>query len=148
MINTFYSDLLEKSRVIKQAPGERSYHIFYQIYSDAVKGLREKLFLTRPIKEYTFVSQAEVTIDGVDDKEEMLITDEAFDIMKFTATEKSELFAITAGIMHMGELKFKQRPREEQAELEEGKGKLWIFKKTNVSKFEFRRRVGLQALLR
>ncbi|ULT86008.1 hypothetical protein L3Y34_006002 [Caenorhabditis briggsae] len=113
--------LLEKSRVIKQAPGERSYHIFYQIYSDAVKGLREKLFLTRPIKEYTFVSQAEVTIDGVDDKEEMLITDEAFDIMKFTATEKSELFAITAGIMHMGELKFKQRPREEQAELEDGK---------------------------
>lgn len=116
-------DLLEKSRVIKQAPGERSYHIFYQIYSDAVKGLREKLFLTRPIKEYTFVSQAEVTIDGVDDKEEMMITDEAFDIMKFTETEKSELFAITAGIMHMGELKFKQRPREEQAELEDGKGK-------------------------
>ncbi|CAI5453487.1 unnamed protein product [Caenorhabditis angaria] len=113
--------LLEKSRVIKQAPGERSYHIFYQIYSDAIKGMREKLHLTRPIKEYTFVSQAEITIDGVDDKEEFMLTNEAFDIMKFSATEKSELFAITAGIMHMGELKFKQRPREEQAELEDGK---------------------------
>ncbi|KHJ78370.1 hypothetical protein OESDEN_22009 [Oesophagostomum dentatum] len=41
--------------------------------------------------------------------------------MKFTPKEKDELFAITAGIMHMGELKFKQRPREEQAELEDGK---------------------------
>ncbi|KAE9414726.1 hypothetical protein Angca_002787, partial [Angiostrongylus cantonensis] len=113
--------LLEKSRVIKQAPGERCYHIFYQIYSGAVKGLKEKLMLDRPIKDYHFVAQAETTIDGVDDKEEMLITDEAFDIMKFSQQEKDELFAITAGIMHMGELKIKQRPREEQAELENGK---------------------------
>ncbi|KHJ86109.1 myosin head, partial [Oesophagostomum dentatum] len=113
--------LLEKSRVIKQAPGERCYHIFYQMYSGAVQGLKERLMLTRPLKEYHFVAQAELTIDGVDDKEEMRITDEAFDIMKFTPKEKDELFAITAGIMHMGELKFKQRPREEQAELEDGK---------------------------
>lgn len=35
----------------------------------------ERLMLTRPIKEYHFVAQAETTIDGVDDKEEMLITD-------------------------------------------------------------------------
>ncbi|VDM62063.1 unnamed protein product [Angiostrongylus costaricensis] len=109
------------SRVIKQAPGERCYHIFYQIYSGAVKGLKEKLMLDRPIKDYHFVAQAETTIDGVDDKEEMLITDEAFDIMKFSQQEKDDLFAITAGIMHMGELKIKQRPREEQAELENGK---------------------------
>ncbi|KAJ1347644.1 MYSc [Parelaphostrongylus tenuis] len=77
--------------------------------------------LDRPIKDYHFVAQAETTIDGVDDKEEMLITDEAFDIMKFSQKEKDDLFAITAGIMHMGELKMKQRPREEQAELENGK---------------------------
>ncbi|CAJ0592060.1 unnamed protein product [Cylicocyclus nassatus] len=113
--------LLEKSRVIKQAPGERCYHIFYQLYSGAIEGLKEKLMLTRPIKDYHFVAQAEVTIDGVNDKEEMLLTDEAFDIMKFTQKEKDQLFAITAGLMHMGELKFKQRPREEQAELEDGK---------------------------
>ncbi|VDN34441.1 unnamed protein product [Cylicostephanus goldi] len=67
--------LLEKSRVIKQAPGERCYHIFYQLYSGAIQGLKEKLMLTRPIKDYHFVAQAEVTIDGVNDKEEMLLTD-------------------------------------------------------------------------
>uniref|UniRef100_A0A914Q4Q7 Myosin motor domain-containing protein n=1 Tax=Panagrolaimus davidi TaxID=227884 RepID=A0A914Q4Q7_9BILA len=111
--------LLEKSRVIKQAPGERSFHIFYQIMSDAIKDLKKKLHLIRPIRDYHFVSQAEVTIDNVDDKEEMLITDESFDIMKFTADEKFDLFAMTGAIMHLGEMKFKQRPREEQAECED-----------------------------
>lgn len=35
----------------------------------------EKLFLTREIHDYRLISQAEVTIDGVNDKEEMQITD-------------------------------------------------------------------------
>ncbi|KAI1730163.1 myosin head (motor domain) domain-containing protein [Ditylenchus destructor] len=113
--------LLEKSRVIKQAPGERSYHIFYQIMSDSMKDLKQKLFLDRSITDYRFVSQAEVTIEGVDDREEMQVTDESFDIMKFTELEKFELFSLAAAIMHMGEIKFKQRPREEQAECEESK---------------------------
>lgn len=44
--------------------------------------------------------------------------------MKFSEQEKFDLFALTAAIMHMGELKFKQRPREEQAEVEDVKGPL------------------------
>lgn len=36
--------------------------------------------------------------------------------MQFSADEKFDLFRLTAAIMHMGEMKFKQRPREEQAE--------------------------------
>lgn len=64
--------------------------------SGAISGLKEKLFLTRDVKEYSFVSQAEVTIEGVNDAEEMQITDESFDILKFTQTEKDDLWAITA----------------------------------------------------
>ncbi|VDK63901.1 unnamed protein product [Onchocerca ochengi] len=126
--------LLEKSRVIKQAPGERSYHIFYQIMSGQIAGLKEKLFLTREISDYHLISQAEVTIDGVDDKEEMQTTDESFDIMHFTEQEKQDLFSLVAGIMHMGETKFKQRQREEQAECEDHQEgdlacKLWMVDK-------------------
>ena len=74
-----FSDLLEKSRVVKQAPGERCYHIFYQIMSGAIDGLKQKLFLDKnDLRHYHFVSQAELTIDGVDDNEEMRMTDASF----------------------------------------------------------------------
>uniref|UniRef100_A0A915LXL0 Myosin head n=1 Tax=Meloidogyne javanica TaxID=6303 RepID=A0A915LXL0_MELJA len=79
----------------------------------------EKLYLNRPISDYHFVAQAEVAIEGLDDREEMLITDESFDIMKFTEKEKFEMYALVAAVMHMGEIRFKQRPREEQAEADD-----------------------------
>lgn len=108
--------LLEKSRVIRQAPGERCFHIFFQIMSGQDPNLRKSLLLTQELKYYHFCSQAELTIDGVDDKEEFKITDEAFRIMGFSDGERNNLYKLVAGIMHMGEMKFKQRPREEQAE--------------------------------
>ncbi|EGT54067.1 hypothetical protein CAEBREN_30667 [Caenorhabditis brenneri] len=108
--------LLEKSRVIRQAPGERCYHIFYQIYSDFRPELKEQLLLNHPIADYWFVAQAELQIDGIDDVEEFQLTDEAFDILKFSATEKMDCYRLMSGHMHMGNMKFKQRPREEQAE--------------------------------
>uniref|UniRef100_A0A7E4ZQZ6 Myosin-3 n=1 Tax=Panagrellus redivivus TaxID=6233 RepID=A0A7E4ZQZ6_PANRE len=108
--------LLEKSRVIRQAPGERCYHIFYQIYCEQIPGIREKLKLTLPLKDYWFVAQAELTIDGINDHEECQLTDEAFDILNFSAEEKFDCYRLMSGIMHMGNMKFKQRPREEQAE--------------------------------
>ncbi|KAI6233418.1 Myosin-3 [Aphelenchoides fujianensis] len=110
--------LLEKSRVVRQAPGERCYHIFYQIMSGNDPQLRSKLKLTNELKYYHFCSQAELTIEGVDDKEEMRLTQEAFDIMGFEDEETANLYSNCAGIMHMGEMKFKQRPREEQAEVD------------------------------
>ncbi|KAF1768356.1 hypothetical protein GCK72_000168 [Caenorhabditis remanei] len=108
--------LLEKSRVIRQAPGERCYHIFYQIFSEFKPKLREELLLNKPIGEYWFVAQAELMIDGIDDTEEFQLTDEAFDVLKFSETEKMDCYRLMSGHMHMGNMKFKQRPREEQAE--------------------------------
>ncbi|XP_028900192.1 myosin heavy chain, muscle isoform X11 [Zeugodacus cucurbitae] len=108
--------LLEKARVISQQSLERSYHIFYQIMSGSVAGVKEYCMLSNNIYDYRIVSQGKTTIPSVDDGEEYQIVDQAFDILGFTAQEKQDVYKITAAVMHMGGMKFKQRGREEQAE--------------------------------
>ncbi|XP_076765674.1 myosin heavy chain isoform X15 [Xylocopa sonorina] len=108
--------LLEKARVISQQALERSYHIFYQMMSGSVPGLKEMCFLSNNIYDYVNVSQGKITIPNVDDGEECLLTDQAFDVLGFTQEEKNDIYKITAAVMHMGGMKFKQRGREEQAE--------------------------------
>ncbi|XP_070153025.1 myosin heavy chain, muscle isoform X6 [Polyergus mexicanus] len=108
--------LLEKARVISQQSLERSYHIFYQMMSGSVKGLKEMCYLSNNIYDYYNVSQGKITIPNVDDGEECLLTDQAFDVLGFTQEEKDNIYKITAAVMHMGGMKFKQRGREEQAE--------------------------------
>jgi myosin protein heavy chain len=49
--------------------------------------LRGKLKLTNDVSYYHFCAQAELTIEGVDDKDEMRLTQEALDIMGFEETE-------------------------------------------------------------
>ena len=68
------SDLLEKSRVISQQPGERCYHIFYQLLAGADQELLNELLLTRQVKSYRFVENGEVSVDNVDDAEEFAAT--------------------------------------------------------------------------
>jgi len=110
--------LLEKSRVIFQQPAERNYHIFYQLCSTAFPEIHKMCLITNDPSKYQFVAQGMLTIDGVDDAEEMRITDEAFDVLGFTQEEKNSVYKCTAAIMHFGNSQWKQRPREEQAEAE------------------------------
>ncbi|MBN3299197.1 MYH7B protein, partial [Amia calva] len=108
--------LLEKSRVIFQQPGERDYHMFYQILSGRKPELQEMLLVSNNPYDFQFCSQGVVTVDNLDDGEELLATDEAMDILGFTSDEKYSAYKLTGAIMHFGNMKFKQKPREEQAE--------------------------------
>ncbi|MBN3312154.1 MYH16 protein, partial [Atractosteus spatula] len=112
------SYLLEKSRVISQQAAERGYHIFYQILSGKKPELLETLLLTPDPKQYVWVCQGVTVVDNMDDGEELLLTDEAFDVLGFTQEEKMSVYKLTGGIMHFGNMKFKQKPREEQAEVD------------------------------
>uniref|UniRef100_A0A914L0P7 Myosin heavy chain n=1 Tax=Meloidogyne incognita TaxID=6306 RepID=A0A914L0P7_MELIC len=135
--------LLEKSRVIRQAPGERCYHIFYQILSGHLPELTKELMLTKPVKDYYFIAQAELTIDGVNDQEEHQLTHEAFHVLNFSDDEIKHVYRLVAGIVHMGNMKFKQRPREEQAETDGTEDAVNASKMYGVESEEF-----LKALLK
>ncbi|XP_068932884.1 myosin-8 [Petaurus breviceps papuanus] len=108
--------LLEKSRVTFQLKAERSYHIFYQITSNKKPELIEMLLITTNPYDYAFVSQGEITVPSIDDKEELIATDSAIDILGFTSEEKVSIYKLTGAVMHYGNMKFKQKQREEQAE--------------------------------
>nr|XP_028591607.1 myosin-7B-like [Podarcis muralis] len=81
--------LLEKSRVIFQQPGERSYHIYYQILSGKKPELQDMLLLSSNPYDYHFCSQGVTTVDNLDDGEELLATDHAMDILGFSNEENT-----------------------------------------------------------
>ncbi|XP_035244897.1 myosin-7-like isoform X2 [Anguilla anguilla] len=108
--------LLEKSRVIFQQPGERSYHIYYQILSQKKPELQDMLLVSTNPYDYHFCSQGVTTVENLDDGEELLATDHAMDILGFSADEKYGCYKMVGAIMHFGNMKFKQKQREEQAE--------------------------------
>ena len=98
----------------------------------------EKLLINKQPKDYWYVNQAEVSIAGVDDQEEYQMTDvstciqkkhylnnnvqEAFTVLNFSDEEKFNVYKTCAALLHMGEMTFKQRPREEQAEPNDTEG--------------------------
>uniref|UniRef100_A0A669QIE5 Myosin heavy chain, skeletal muscle, adult n=1 Tax=Phasianus colchicus TaxID=9054 RepID=A0A669QIE5_PHACC len=74
------------------------------------------LLITTNPYDYHYVSQGEITVPSIDDQEELMATDSAIDILGFTADEKTAIYKLTGAVMHYGNLKFKQKQREEQAE--------------------------------
>ncbi|XP_039937947.1 myosin-3-like [Hirundo rustica] len=108
--------LLEKSRVTFQLKAERSYHIFYQILSNKKPELLEMLLVTANPYDYPFISQGQISVASIDDQEELVATDVAINTLGFSLDEKMGIYKLMGAILHYGNMKFKQKPREEQAE--------------------------------
>uniref|UniRef100_A0A3Q4HN76 Myosin heavy chain, fast skeletal muscle-like n=1 Tax=Neolamprologus brichardi TaxID=32507 RepID=A0A3Q4HN76_NEOBR len=108
--------LLEKSRVTFQLSAERSYHIFYQLMTGHKPELLEALLISTNPYDYPMISQGEITVKSINDVEEFIATDTAIDILGFSAEEKAGIYKLTGAVMHHGNMKFKQKQREEQAE--------------------------------
>jgi len=110
--------LLEKSRITFQLEIERNYHIFYQLMTDAYPKYWDLCKLgDKPFPgDYFFIAQGVLTVAGMDDAEEMRATDTALDTLGFSQDQKDGLYKGTIGIAYMGNQKWKQKGREEQAE--------------------------------
>ncbi|MCJ8748671.1 hypothetical protein PDJAM_G00167450 [Pangasius djambal] len=108
--------LLEKSRVTFQLPDERGYHIFYQMMTNEKPELIEMTLITTNPYDFPMCSQGQITVPSINDKEELIATDTAIDILGFSAEEKMSIYKFTGAVLHHGNMKFKQKQREEQAE--------------------------------
>merc|ERR1711910_35729 len=116
------SYLLEKSRITEQQEVERSYHIFYQLlqpYGDGIceGGLRAKCFVSSDIYDYIYVSQGKTKVDSIDDDEELLYTEDAFNVLGFAPEEKFDCYVLTAGVMTCGGIVYETKGRDDQAEI-------------------------------
>merc|ERR1739838_1049688 len=110
--------LLEKSRITFQLEIERNYHIFYQLMTDAYPKYWTLCDLgDKPHPgDYFFISQGVLTAAGMDDAEEMRATDTALDTLGFSQPQKDGLYKSSIAIAHLGNAKWRQKGREEQAE--------------------------------
>ncbi|KAG8140996.1 hypothetical protein E2320_003633 [Naja naja] len=54
-------------------------------------------------------SSREVTVASIDDSEELMATDSAFDVLGFTPEEKVGVYKLTGAIMHYGNMKLSRR---------------------------------------
>ncbi|KAF3509344.1 hypothetical protein F2Q69_00003865, partial [Brassica cretica] len=98
--------LLEKSRVVQCAEGERSYHIFYQLCAGASPALREKLNL-KSAHEYKYLGQSNCySINGVDDAERFHTVKEALDIVHVSKEDQESVFAMLAAVLWLGNVSF------------------------------------------
>jgi myosin protein heavy chain len=107
--------LLEKSRAVRQAPNERSFHIFYQMLLSCPEESRKE-FLLEDIKNYRYLSNGNVPI-GQDDKELYRLLVEALEIMGFNPDEVAAVHRIVSSVLLLGNMQFRQERNSDQATL-------------------------------
>ncbi|NXJ88079.1 MYH9 protein, partial [Corythaixoides concolor] len=108
--------LLEKSRAIRQAKEERTFHIFYYLLSGAGEHLKTDLLL-EPYNKYRFLSNGHVTIPGQQDKDMFQETMEAMKIMGIPDDEQMGLLKVISGVLQLGNIVFKKERNTDQASM-------------------------------
>ncbi|XP_037736639.1 myosin-9 [Chelonia mydas] len=108
--------LLEKSRAIRQAKDERTFHIFYYLLSGAGEHLKTDLLL-EPYNKYRFLSNGHVTIPGQQDKDMFQETMEAMKIMSIPDEEQIGLLRVISGVLQLGNIVFKKERNTDQASM-------------------------------
>uniref|UniRef100_A0A671UJM9 Myosin VIIB n=1 Tax=Sparus aurata TaxID=8175 RepID=A0A671UJM9_SPAAU len=98
--------LLEKSRVCRQAPQERNYHIFYYMLM-GMSAEQKKILSLGSAAEYYYLTMGNCTsCEGRDDVKEYAHFRSALKILMFTENDSWEISKLLAAILHLGNVKF------------------------------------------
>lgn len=103
---TIRTYLLEKVRLPFQQPGERNFHIFYQMIAGGSLEDRQKWNI-HAVEDIHYINQGSVyELQYVDDHEEYELMRKALQTLGFEEEYQSCLMCVMAGILHLGQLLF------------------------------------------
>ncbi|KAH3757251.1 myosin II heavy chain [Pelomyxa schiedti] len=95
---------LEITRCVSQHPGERNFHIFYQLLSGANADLSSKLHLDTADR-FLLLNQGNVGIQAKDDAIGFERTQNSLAVLGFSEDEQLGIWCVLAGLLHLGNVK-------------------------------------------
>ncbi|CUG03103.1 myosin heavy chain, putative [Bodo saltans] len=104
--------LLEKSRIIYIAPGERNYHVFYEMLAGLTPQEKAKLGGLKDAGHYKCLNRGDTLtrrgVDGrtVDDSKEFQVLTKAFGEMGLGEEQRWGIFKTLAAVLHMQDITF------------------------------------------
>uniref|UniRef100_A0A672FVD7 Unconventional myosin-VI n=1 Tax=Salarias fasciatus TaxID=181472 RepID=A0A672FVD7_SALFA len=126
--------LLEKSRICRQSPEERNYHIFYRLCAGAPEDIRQKFHLSSP-DTFRYLNRGCTRFFASKDTDKQImqnrkskehgksgplkdpLLDDHGDFKRMSVamkkiglddTEKLDLFRVVAGVLHLGNIDFEE----------------------------------------
>ncbi|XP_072837845.2 unconventional myosin-Ie [Pogona vitticeps] len=111
--------LLEKSRVVMRNPGERSFHIFYQMIEGASSEQKSTLGLTSMDYYYYLSLSGSYKVEDINDKIDFQETLHAMNVIGIFSEEQALVLQIVAGVLHLGNISFKEAGNYAAVESEE-----------------------------
>ncbi|XP_055517181.1 unconventional myosin-Ie isoform X2 [Leucoraja erinacea] len=100
--------LLEKSRVVARNLGERSFHIFYQLIEGASADQKSNLGITN-LEYYFYLNQSDsYKVEDINDRKDFQETLHAMNVIGIFTEEQSMVLQIVAGVLHLGNITFKE----------------------------------------
>ncbi|XP_030053543.1 myosin-10 isoform X2 [Microcaecilia unicolor] len=108
--------LLEKSRAIRQAKDERTFHIFYQLLVGSGEHVKTDLLL-ESFDQYRFLSNRFLPIPGQQDQEIYQETLESMNIMGFSHEEIMCMLRMVSAVLQFGNIVFRKERNTDQASM-------------------------------
>ncbi|NWV51120.1 MYO15 protein, partial [Daphoenositta chrysoptera] len=104
--------LLEKSRVVFQAHGERNYHVFYELLAGLPVEQKEEMYL-QEAESYFYLNQGRACeVLGKEDSQDFLVLVQALEGISLSEDQLSSTWAVLAAILQLGNICFTSYERE------------------------------------
>ncbi|EFA77144.1 myosin IE [Heterostelium album PN500] len=113
--------LLEKSRVVGRASGERSFHIFYQMLKGLSQAKLTELGLTSAAQTYQYLKSSNcVDVATIDDVADFKAVVRAMETLGLKENEQSSIWRILGAILHIGNITFEELPEQKVGQVSVG----------------------------